>query len=314
MPEQHEGQSPPSGEGRGARFKNALTKLWKRGGTSARNAAAESPLPRTSLAEFFSTGSGDRTYWISENRPTDFTSHDDLLGTARSTDIRGEADRIAYQRPTWEYTQGLQQELRTVAEHMSDDEMHNFITNQLPAVLLAIAEIRLPLQDIHTTTQMIRIVQRVYEGRRSEKWGKEFKTRHGLESPDETSSQTTTMEKVPDDNNKKEKLDVVRLGMAQQLVYRTAFQEGLLGPNDLGYLPDTTSSLANNESALVESIGQVARILAEQPTLFGERTRDIYEGFTKRLNKTRAMFHGVRVNPKDFPPFPVPSGREETDS
>lgn len=195
---------------------------------------------------------------------------------------------------------------------MSDKEMHHFIADQLPSVLLAIAEVRLPLQDIHTTNTMIYVMQKVYDERRRENWGREFRAKYGFGSKKETNPETTAMEKVPDNNDKEESLDYIRLILAQELVNSTAFQEGLLGPNYLGYLSDKTSSLANNERALLDSIRRVSEVLTEQPTLFGEHTKDIYEGFIKRLNKTRAMFRGVRVNPEDFPAFPTQPNRKNT--
>jgi len=308
MAEQQGDQSGSPGEGRRVKHTLAGHAPSADGVISnvAHPSAAEPVSQRPSLIEFFSADDvADRIFWVEENRPTNFVSRDDVLGKARAggTDVRGEQGRVVYKRPTWKYSNALRENLRAVIEQMSDEEIHHFIENQLPSVLLVIAEIRIPLQDIHTTDSMISIMQEVFSNRRSEKWGRGMKAKYGPKTK-EPNEQTTSIERSEDDGE--EKLDVVRLELAHHLVYRTAFQEGLLGKNESGFLPDTTSSLANNETALMTSIEVVSQVLAEQPTLFGERTRDIYGGFSKRLNRTRTMFHGVRVDPRDFPPFPTP--------
>lgn len=227
---------------------------------------AEIPPGHTSLDDFFDMGEGEQTYWVSENRTESFGDMDDLLGSITKSDVRGESGRVVYKRPTWEETKANRDAMQAIVEQMTPEERHQFIETQLPNYLQMIAKIEMPLKYIPTTAILIDALSK----------NKNFSDK-----------------------------DFYRNWIASQLVHMVCMQEGLKGPNDLGYIPDTSTSVANIESALVNGLNEyVVPALRKYPDLFGENTKDIYEGFVRRIEANRKMFGGTRVNATDLPPFP----------
>lgn len=203
----------------------------------------------------------------------------EVLGTTKPgvADIRGESQRI-YQRPSWEETKKQMEKFKTKAANASNEELHRAIETSLPLALHTLSH--LSPESIPTLYELTYALR----------------------------NQLSNRTDFADLKN-----DYARCTVAGNLLHSIAMSEGLFGPNDLGYVPDQSKSLANLESGIIDDVQFSHKILEQQPDLFGPQTQQIYDSLVDRLEAGRKTFQGRRVNPAPLPPFPRPQ-LEQKDS
>jgi hypothetical protein len=76
---------------------------------------------------------------------------------------------------------------------------------------------------------------------------------------------------------------------AKSLTYAVAFSDGLLGPNDLGYVPDQSVSLVRKDEIVIEEATRAAAIISKNGKVFGEKTEQIFDGIVAELELKRSM-------------------------
>jgi len=199
-----------------------------------------------------------------DNQMCNLTSLTDLLGSTKPgvQDIRSESDRT-YQRPTYELTERLRQEIQKKVQSMSMDNIRQFVARDVPAGLEAIATSQMPLADLINFYEMISVINedranRLYEEANK---GQTPSQKHMYEGPEKI-----MLSEFDDDK---------RLDVARYLAYSVAFNEGLFGPtNAFGYIPDQAVGLYRKEEKIMENIVRAVAVLAENPDMYGQKNEE----------------------------------------
>lgn len=188
--------------------------------------------------------------------------------------------QIEYQRPTYKETR---ENISAVSERvsaMTTDEIRLYARENLPERLADIASSQMPLAEIPKTYYIIDAAI------------DEFTRRNvSLEDP-----------------------DLKKLRAAKGLIYAVVMTEKLSGKDMSRFLPppDRRGLVENRDNLIWTNVDRTATLIKNFPEMYGEKTREIYEGIVERLKSKREMIvMGNYYRSREFPPFPQPAQAEE---
>lgn len=216
--------------------------------------------------------------------------------------VRNEPDG-QYNRPTFEESQAVLNEIYAVVHGMDTSAIHAYINGQLPVYLTAIAEMSAPLHSIPKLYWIARAIQVEINEREDQAFMKDKSQEQMNQELIALLEDIQANSQAPNTSRSLTAADTPvmhKVHVAQGLTYAIALREGLFGPNQDGLVPDIVSSLANNEENIFNSIISAADWLSISPHMYGAQTRPIYEGIVARLNQSNPS---LLPTPK-YPPFP----------